>query len=245
MSGPAPRLPAILTDGYARFRSDGYARHSGTYRALAEGQHPPVMVIACCDSRVDPEAIFNAGPGELFVVRNVANLVPPCDPAGGDAGGDSGGDSGTGAAIEFAVEGLGVGAIVVMGHSGCGGIKAYVESRGAAPAERGFIGKWISTVRGAEARLPADAPKAGPGLQTAFEYASVLNSLDNLLSFPFVREAVDAGRLRLHGAHFSIADGLLYAIDPETGAATALEPSGAGPSDPPSDLPAGPPAGLP
>ncbi len=207
----------MLTDGYARFRETGFPRHEGAYRALAEGQEPPVMVISCCDSRVDPEAIFDAGPGELFVVRNVANLVPPCDP---------GGDYGTGAAIEFAVEGLGVADIVVMGHSGCGGIRAYIESRGAPPGESGapgFIGKWISTVRGAEARLPTDAPSDGPGLQEAFEYASIRNSLDNLMTFPIVRQAVDDGRLRLHGAHFSIADGLLTVLDPATGNAAVPE----------------------
>ena len=215
MGTSATGLPLLLTDGYARFRVGHHARHLTTYRALAESQAPPVMVVSCCDSRVDPAAIFDAVPGRLFVVRNVANLVPPCD-LGGD-------DCGTGAALEFAVEGLGVSAIVVMGHSGCGGIRAYVESRGAAPGKPGFIGKWISTVRGAEARLPADAPKEGPGLQTAFEYASILNSMDNLLTFPFVREAVDADRLRLHGAHFSIADGLLAVLDSETGAATVLE----------------------
>lgn len=216
------KLPAMLTDGYARFRSSHYPRHREAYRALADGQEPPVMVISCCDSRVDPEAIFDAGPGELFVVRNVANLVPPCD-LGGDPGA---GDAGTGAAIEFAVEGLGVGAIVVMGHSRCGGIRAYIESRGAPSGKTdtsGFIGKWISTVCGAEAYLPGDAPNEGPGLQTAFEYASIRNSHDNLLTFPFVREAVDEGRLTLHGAHFSIADGLLHVLDPATGKATVLE----------------------
>lgn len=214
----APGLPVLLTEGYARFRSGRYPRHRETYRALSEGQHPPVMVISCCDSRVDPEAIFDAGPGKLFVVRNVANLVPPCDLDGGDYG--------TGAAIEFAVEGFGVGDIVVMGHSGCGGIRAYIESRPPPPGETGapgFIGKWISTVRGAEARLPADAPSDGPGLQEAFEYASIRNSLDNLLTFPIVRRAVDAGRLRLHGAHFSIADGRLTVLDPASGNAAVPE----------------------
>ena len=218
----APGLPDLLTDGYARFRETGFPRHKGTYRALAEGQEPPVMVISCCDSRVDPEAIFDAGPGELFVVRNVANLVPPCDP-GGD---DRGHDCGTGAALEFAVEGLGVGSIVVMGHAACGRIRAYIESRGAPPGEAGapgFIGKWISTVRGAEARLPADVPNDGPELQRAFEYASILNSLDNLLSFPFIREAVDGNRLTLHGVHFSIADGRLSVLDPASGNAALLE----------------------
>ena len=218
MSDPAPGLPSILTDGYARFRSGHYARRVETYRALAEGQEPPVMVIGCCDSRVDPAAVFDAGPGRLFVVRNVANLVPPCDPAGED----SGADFGTGAAIEFAVECLGVRHIVIMGHSQCGGIRAYIEGRGAAPAQPGFIGKWVSLIRGAEARLPADAPKEGPGQQRAFEYASILNSLDNLLTFSFVRQAVEDGRVKLHGVHFSIADGRLAALDPETGAVTAL-----------------------
>ncbi len=218
MSDPAPGLPDILTDGYVRFRSSRYPGCRETYRALAEGQNPPVMVVSCCDSRVDPEAIFDAGPGELFVVRNVANLVPPCDP-----GGDCGHDRGTGAALEFAVEGLGVGHIAVIGHSGCGGIRAYIESRGSVPDTPGFIGKWISTVRGAEAHLPADAPKEGPGLQTAFEYASIRNSLDNLLTFPFVRQAVDEGRLTLHGAHFSIGDGRLSMLDRATGEAVALE----------------------
>ncbi|MYF85107.1 MAG: carbonic anhydrase [Rhodospirillaceae bacterium] len=214
----APGLPVLLTDGYARFRETGFPRHEGAYRALAEGQEPPVMVISCCDSRVDPEAIFDAGPGELFVVRNVANLVPPCDLDGGDCG--------TGAAIAFAVEGLGVGDIVVIGHSGGGGSRAYIESRGAPPGEPGapgFIGKWISTVRGAEARLSADAPKEGPGLQEAFEYASIRNSLDNLMTFPIVRQAVDAGRLKLHGAHFSIADGRLTVLDPASGNAAVPE----------------------
>ena len=222
MSDSPPKLPAILTDGYARFRSTRYPRYLETYRALADGQEPPVMAISCCDSRVDPEAIFDAGPGRLFVVRNVANLVPACDPEGAVPCTDFG----TGAAIEFAVEGLGVRHIVVMGHSGCGGIRAYIESRGAPPGEPGapgFIGKWVSIVRGSEAYLPADVPGDGPGLQQAFEYASIRHSLDNLLTFPFVRQAVEAGRLTLHGIHFSIADGRLSLLDPASGDAVLLE----------------------
>ena len=215
MSGPAPRLPAILTEGYARFRSDHYARHLGTYRTLAEGQHPPVMVIGCCDSRVDPAAIFDAAPGQLFVVRNVANLVPPFEPAGINHG--------TSAAIEYAITALRVSDIVVMGHGQCGGIRAFIEGRFAEPGKPTFIGRWIAIARGAYAHLPADAPKEGPGLQTAFEYASILNSMDNLLTFPFVREAINENRLRLHGAHFSIAEGLLAVLDPETGKPTVLE----------------------
>lgn len=215
MNDTATGLPAILTDGYARFRSSHYPRHLETYRALAEGQHPPVMIISCCDSRVDPAAIFDAAPGQLFVIRNVANLVPPFEPAGNNHG--------TSAAIEFAIAGIGVSDIVIMGHGQCGGIRAFIEGRFAEPGKPTFIGRWLSIVRGAHAYLAADAPKQGPGLQKAFEYASIFNSLDNLLTFPFVREAITEGRLKLHGAHFSIADGLLFALDPATGKATALE----------------------
>ena len=218
MSTPQTRLPAILREGYARFRSDRYPRHLQTYRALEEGQEPPVMVISCCDSRVDPAAIFDAAPGQLFVVRNVANLVPPYEPAGNNHG--------TSAAIEFAITALGVSNLVVMGHGRCGGIRAFIEGRFAEPGKPTFIGRWISIVRGAHTYLPADAPKEGPGLQTAFEYASILNSLDNLLTFPFVREAINDSRLKLHGAHFSIAEGLLTVLDPETGEATELEYAG-------------------
>lgn len=229
MADTAPALPPLLVEGYARFRTGHYARRAETYRALAEGQEPPVMVIGCSDSRVDPAAIFDAGPGQLFVLRNVANLVPPCaSPCAPDCG-PAGDDCGTGAALEFAVEGLGVGDIVILGHSRCGGIRAYIESRTApddapaAPGTPGFIGRWVSKVRGAEAWLPADAPKEGPGLQEALEIASIRHSLDNLLTFPFVRQAVDDGRLRLHGAHFSIADGRLRVLDPAGGKAAAPE----------------------
>ncbi len=211
---PGTGLPAMLRDGYARFRGDRYPRDEKTYRALAEGQQPPVMVVSCSDSRVDPAAIFDAGPGRLFVVRNVANLVPPWAPDGGCYS--------TGAALEFAVTTLKVRDIAVLGHSGCGGIAAFLACRSCAPARPTLVDRWIANIRGALDRLPADAPKEGPGLQTALEYASILNSLDNLLTFPFVREAVEAGRLGLHGAHFSIPDGRLHALDRETGAISAV-----------------------
>lgn len=208
-------LPDILTEGYTRFRRDHYSRHLQTYQSLAEGQEPSVMIISCCDSRVDPATIFDAGPGELFVVRNVANLVPPYEPAGNYHG--------TSAAIEFAVTGLGVTDIVVMGHGQCGGIRAYVESRTAEPVKPSFVTRWMSIVHGARSHLPADAPTEGPGLLRAYEHASILNSIENLLTFPFIRQSITDGDLTLHGAHFSIADGLLYVLNTETGEAQPVE----------------------
>lgn len=201
-------FPKALIEGYARYRTDHYSRHLHTYEALAVGQQPQTMVISCCDSRVDPAAIFDAGPGELFVVRNVANLVPPHEPGGGYHG--------TSAAIEFAVTTLGISDIVVMGHGQCGGIRAYVEGRFSAPTKPTFLTRWMSIVHGARSHLHADAPKSGPGLFEAYEHASILNSMDNLLSFPFVRERIADNALTLHGAHFSIADGLLYVLDTES-----------------------------
>lgn len=215
MNDSSASLPNVLTEGYARFRNDHYARHLSTYRALAEGQEPQVMVISCCDSRVDPAAIFDAAPGELFIVRNVANLVPPYEPVGDYHG--------TSAAIEFAVTALGVSDIVVMGHGKCGGIRAFVDSRHAEPAKPSFVSKWMSIVQGARFHLKPDSPTEGPGLYEAYEYASILNSLDNLLTFPFVRQGITDGDLRLHGAHFSIADGLLYVLDPDEKTAHAVK----------------------
>jgi len=207
-------FPKALIEGYARYRTDHYSRHLHTYEALAVGQEPQAMVISCCDSRVDPAAIFDAGPGELFVVRNVANLVPPHEAGGGHHG--------TSAAIEFAVLTLGVSDIIVMGHGQCGGIRAYVEGQFSEPATPTFLSRWLSIVRGARSHLHSDAPTTGPGLFKAYEYASVLNSMDNLLSFPFVRQKITEGHLTLHGAHFSIADGLLYVLDTDSGQANPI-----------------------
>ena len=173
----APVLPAILTEGYARFRDDHYQRHLDTYEALAEGQQPQVMVISCCDSRVDPATIFDAGPGQLFIVRNVANLVPPYEPIGTYHG--------TSAAIEFAVTGLGVSDIVVMGHGQCGGIRAWLDNRYAEPATPSFVTQLdVHRRRRADRIFGRMRRPRGPGLQEAFEHASILNSLDNLLTFP-------------------------------------------------------------
>jgi len=202
-------VPPALLDGYRRFREDQYAVHAGRYRALAAGQQPKTMVIGCADSRVDPATIFAAGPGELFVLRNVAAVVPPCE--------EQGQYHGTSAAIEFAVTGLGVADIVVLGHGLCGGVQAAFELADRKPVGR-FIGPWVelltpicAAVNGRMGREGADQK------QREAEHLVVLQSLGNLMSFPFVADAVAAGRLALHGAWFSIAEGALLWHDDSTG----------------------------
>jgi carbonic anhydrase len=203
------RLPADLVNGYARFRQHHYQRHLDTYRELAEAQHPEVMIIGCCDSRVDPTVVFDTAPGSLFVLRNVANLVPPYDPGSQQQG--------TSAALEFAVRGLEVAHIVVMGHARCGGIAAYIEGIWGERAAPTFIARWMSIVHGAHWRLPASAKQDPATLQRAMEEASVANSIDNLLTFPFVRDAINERGMTLHGLHFGIANGELEVMDPESG----------------------------
>lgn len=185
--------------GYRRFRADLWPRERARFEALAAmGQRPRTMVIACSDSRADPQMIFAAAPGELFVVRNVANLVPPYAP---DAA-----YHGTSAALEFAVRVLGVEQIVVLGHALCGGVRALLEG---APAEAAdFVAPWMRIAEPARARaLLCDGP--AEARQEACEHETVRLSLANLMTFPWVREAVEAGRLRLHGCHFGIASGTL------------------------------------
>jgi carbonic anhydrase len=200
-----------LVDGYRRFLDGRYPEEAALYRSLAErGQSPKVMIIACCDSRADPAAIFNAGPGQLFIVRNVANLVPPFEPHGDYHG--------TSAALEFAVTGLQVETILVMGHARCGGIQALLEGAYEKNAEHGFIGRWMSILRSARSDvMKQSAGESEADKQRALEHAGVRQSLENLLTFPFVRERVTDGRLRLRGAYFGIADGRLLGLDPDSG----------------------------
>ena len=203
-------FPQRLTDGYASFLDGRLAQERERYQDLAKnGQHPDVMVIGCGDSRVAPEIIFNARPGEIFVVRNIANLVPPCEPDTETS------FHGTSAAIEFAVNALKVKHIVVLGHASCGGVAAFANN--AAPlTKRDFIGKWMS-------QITPVAERVGPpnGDQKAWiqklEWGVIEYSLENLLTFPTVREAVDTGELSLHGAYFGVATGLLFIRDPATG----------------------------
>jgi carbonic anhydrase len=209
-------FPPQLAAGYRAFRQDRFRRERARYAALAERQSPEVLLIGCCDSRVSPQVIFDAGPGEMFVVRNVANLVPPFE-VGGEY-------HGTSAALEFAVQALKVKHIVVMGHARCGGIRAFADQT--APLSPGdFIGKWMSLIAPAAARVgPVDAT----GDLRALELAAIELSLANLMTFPCVRILVERGRLQLHGAFFGVADGVLLVRDPATG---AFEPLAGDPND--------------
>ncbi|HEX8668674.1 MAG TPA: carbonic anhydrase [Allosphingosinicella sp.] len=201
-----------LLDGYRRFRNSGWSRERERWSDLAEGQNPEVMVIACSDSRVDPATIFDANPGEMFVVRNVAALVPPYQP-----------DSnyhGVSAALEFAVTQLQVREIVVMGHGFCGGCAAaltrqFDDARG---GEGHFIAHWIDLLD--EARDHVLAHHHSDLERAAFqemEMAGVKVSLRNLRTFPWVREREEDGLLRLRGAFFAISDGILHLLDEATG----------------------------
>jgi len=198
-------IPAGLATGYRRFRAERYAVEAERYRALAKGQRPKTMIIGCADSRADPATIFSAAPGELFVVRNVAALVPPFE--------EGGGYHGTSAAIEFGVSELAVPEIVVMGHGLCGGVAAALSER---PAGR-FIGPWVELLAGLRAQLQSGQTLDLPEQRKVFEQMAVRYSLQNLLRFPFVEAAVKAGRLRLYGAWFAIAEGELEWLDAASG----------------------------
>ncbi len=195
-----------LLDGYQRFRTSEYRRHRDRWSELSEGQSPRVMVIACSDSRVDPAQIFDTVPGEIFVVRNVANLVPPFE--------DDASRHGVSAALEFAVTQLEVPEIVVLGHGACGGVHAAISQRfKSQPAGRGgFIAHWVDMLDEARERIVAEHG-TGPEAIRALELETVRVSIANLRTFPCIPEGEAAGRLTIHGAYFAIADGVLHVMD--------------------------------
>lgn len=201
-----------LLTGYRRFRAGPYNDQRAQFDALAHvGQSPKIMVIACADSRVDPTRIFDSAPGEMFVMRNVANLVPPYE--------TDGATHGSSAAIEFAVTQLEVDYIVVLGHARCGGITASLTGKfdEAAEGHGAFIGRWMAHIEPARDRIrAAQAISPDVDAQQALELAAIRLSIDNLRSFPFVAEREAAGTLDLQGAHFDIADGILRILDPAT-----------------------------
>lgn len=208
-------FPKPLIDGYATFIRGPYAEAEGKYKRLArEGQAPVAMVIACCDSRAAPETIFDAGPGELFVLRNVANLVPPFQP---DAG-----QHGTSAAIEFAVNALNIENLIVLGHGRCGGIRAALNP-GHALAQGDFIGKWMNLLAPVTEQVSTYSFLTSAERETVLERLSVRNSIRNLRTFPYIREREADGRLKVHGAWFDISTGELWVMDPETGDFTRPE----------------------
>ena len=197
-----------LIAGYRRFRANRYREARDLCHRLRDGQEPATMIIACADSRADPAMIFDAAPGELFTVRNVAALVPPYD--------ESGGLHGVSAAVEFAVTFLKVKQIVVMGHGGCGGIAASLAAAADRPVGH-FIAPWVELA--AEARDAVLRNEAIPRAdwQEAVEHGAVGQSIKNLMTFPFVRSAFERGDLSMNGAWFSIGKGELHWRDEETG----------------------------
>lgn len=198
---------AALVDGYRRFRSSSYVAQKARFDELSsEGQAPPVMIISCCDSRVDPATVFDTVPGQVFALRNVANLVPPYE--------EGGGLHGASAAIEFGVVGLGVRHIVVLGHGQCGGIKAALEGGDLGTPGHSFIDDWMGIVSEARDEVLA-CDHADP--QLALEQEAIKVSLANLRTFPFIAEREAEGGLKLHGAWFAIASGALHVLDEPSG----------------------------
>lgn len=199
-------FPKHLLDGYQSFANGRLPEQREIARELAEkGQKPETMVIACCDSRAAPETIFCADPGEMFVVRNVANLVPPYTPDGEFHS--------TSAALEFAVQSLRVKHIVVMGHGRCGGIAAALTPDMEPLSPGDFIGKWVSLLAPAAEAVGANAYMTGAERQTALERISIRNSIENLKTFPCVNILHGKGKLTLHGAWFDISTGELWTMN--------------------------------
>ena len=204
------RFPERLLNGYNNFMSGRYSEQQQRYKALAEtGQHPKTLIIACCDSRAGPETIFDAGPGELFVVRNVANLVPPYEPDGQYHS--------TSAALEFAVQALKVSDIVVMGHGRCGGIKAALDPNAEPLSPGDFIGRWMNLLKPAAEQIQSNDIMTVSERQRALERISIRNSLANLRTFPCVKILEQKGKINLHGAWFDISTGELWVMDAATG----------------------------
>jgi len=200
-------LPKSLLEGYFRFRRDIHAADRGRYLQLAElGQAPSAMVIACCDARVDVAAIFDAEPGALFILRNVANLVPPYEPEGKYHG--------TSAAVEYAALVLKVPHIVVLGHSHCGGVNTYRQRIRDKVPKQGFIGSWLMLL---DHLKVVESDILAYGDEMAFEFAAVRSSLANLRTFPLLRKQEEKGLLSLHGLHFDLGSGELLSLEHDTG----------------------------
>ncbi|QYU68847.1 carbonic anhydrase [Leptolyngbya sp. 15MV] len=206
-----------LVAGYRRFRANRWQVDRARWATLGEGQSPQVMVIACSDSRVDPAQIFDVHPGEIFVVRNVAAMVPPFETTPGHHG--------VSAALEFAIQFLKVREVVVMGHGLCGGCKAALtqDLHGNEPGHGGFIADWIGMLDEVREPIVARLGSSGREAEQAMEMAAVGQSLANLRTFPCVQEKEARGTLALRGAYFAISDGLLHLLDEASGAFAPVE----------------------
>ena len=201
-------LPLNLINGYATWKKRGYPeRKALLQRLVKEGQNPTAMIISCCDSRVDPTTIFNSEFGELFIHRNIANLVPPCSLEGDQ--------NGTSAAIEYAVTALKVAHIVILGHSNCGGVLGcFNMCTGKAPElekSTSFVGRWIDALRPGFERL--SGPESDEEKILLLEKEGIAISLENLLTFPFVEQAIENGSLSIHGLWHDIEHGVLLALE--------------------------------
>ena len=205
-----------LLEGYGRFRKGAWRAQHERWEQLREGQAPQMMVIACSDSRVDPAQIFDVDPGEIFVVRNVAAMVPPFETTPGQHG--------VSAALEFAVQFLKVRHVMVLGHGMCGGCQAALTQsmHGAAPGDGGFVAQWIGLLDEVREPIVRELGTTGRAAERAMEQAAVKVSLANLRTFPRVREKELDGSLQLHGAFFAISDGVLHMLDAETGVFDAV-----------------------
>jgi carbonic anhydrase len=202
--------PKDLIEGFHRFREQHFTDDDALYRQLVqEGQTPKILVVACCDSRVDPALVLDCAPGDLFVIRNVANLVPPAEIR-------SGGRHGTSAALEYGVTTLAVEHIIVLGHAHCGGIRALVGGRRADDGDS-FIDSWMRLAEDARAGTERELVGATQDeRERAIEQRAILGSLANLMSFSWIRERVEQGTLTLHGWYFDMDNGQLLGYDPAT-----------------------------
>lgn len=202
-------FPDRLLEGYTAFLGSRLREEQSRYQALAEsGQAPQIMVIGCCDSRVSPEVIFDARPGELFVVRNVANIIPPYEPDGHAHG--------VSAALEFGVAALKIRHIVVLGHAQCGGVRAFAED--AEPLSPGdFIGNWMKLMAPAMDKAGPRGSLSSSDYLRKLEQANIVNSIDNLMTFPRLAKMIERGTVMVHGAYFGVATGALSVCDRESG----------------------------
>lgn len=205
---PDPIFPKQLLEGYKKFLASGFKEQSHSYKKLAlEGQKPEVLIISCCDSRAVPESIFNTDPGQIFVIRNIANQVPPFEPDGNYHS--------TSAALEYAVEGLQVRHILVLGHSNCGGVANMLANKPL--SETDFIGKWMRLLQPAADEINNVTYLTAVERQHALERIAIRYSIKNLRTFPWIVEKESSKQLHIHGAWFNISNGELWVMDPVSG----------------------------